>query len=178
MLARDRRDPSLPCTVCLFDGAEDRRRVEVVVEGTEVRPRDDEARERYKQGFPCAFPARHAHAGQLERVRVCSGEDGGAKEALDGETDPGVVEIPVQRARQHLRAWVVRITLPTLRCPWSRLGCARCVHSLEGSRRFLWCGIRYVSSRIHLLLHEVNPIPMQKYPQGKNRRASSLCFYS
>ena len=150
MFACDRRDPSLPRTVRLFDGSEDRRRVEVMVEGTEVRPRHDEDRERYQQGLPRAFSARHANAGELEIVRVCAGEDGGTEEELDGETDPGVAEAPVQRTREHICTWVVRVSLPSLCCPWCQLDRACCVRSLESSCRFLRSSIRYVFLfRIH-----------------------------
>jgi hypothetical protein len=150
VFACDRPDPSLPCTVRLSDGAEDRPRVEVVVEGPEVRPRHDETRERYQQGFPRAFPARRANAGELEIVRVGAGEDGGAEE-LNGETDLGVVEAPVQRAREYLCAWVVCIPLPKLRRARRRPDLACCVCSLESSCRILWGGgIRYVSFRIYM----------------------------
>jgi hypothetical protein len=121
-----------------------------VDEGARVRPGHDKARQRHQQSFSRAFRARHAHAGQLALVRVYSGEDGGAQEELGGETDPGVAQVPVQRAHLDLRDRFISGPLPTTLSPLLFQHGARCVDTFESERTFesscrcLWVGIWYV----------------------------------
>jgi hypothetical protein len=149
VFAHDQRDPPLPRAVRVPDGAADRRRVQVVAQGPAVRHGHNEARQRPRARLPLALVPRRSDAERPRRVRRRAGEDGGEEEIVDGEAHLAMAQRSVRCAREHLRARVVRLSLPALRR--ARRGCDRAgrVRALEGGCRVLRCGVRYVSLGMH-----------------------------
>ena len=86
----DQRDSPLPCPFRAYDGAADRRCVQVVVQRVGLRRGHDEARQRHRQGLPFAFAERREVAERPHLVRLGPGEDGREEEAVDRAADLGL----------------------------------------------------------------------------------------
>jgi len=140
----DQRDSPLPYPFRVYDGAADRRRVQVMVQRVGLRHGHDEARQRHRQGLPFAFPARREIAKRPRRVRLRPGEDRGEEETVDRAADLGLAETSVQHAREHLRARFVHRPLSALRRAGRGFGFTSSVRAVEGSCRILPDGRRYV----------------------------------
>ena len=90
MFGGDQRDPPLPCPFRIYDGAADRRCVQVVVQRIGLRHGHDEARQRHRQGLTFAFAERREVAERPRLVRLRPGGDGREEEAVDRAADLGL----------------------------------------------------------------------------------------